>query len=1541
MAGYPASSSTNDINGNASGMDTLLAQLRLQSRPVGSDVNYQYYNDRNGYYAQSHQSPHGYFPPPVPTPPVGTPSSTNPMSFKPVDTSQSRNNPGNQTNTDRTSSLLNLLKFSQPSAATTSSNLPAALSQSQLTSQDNLEAHGAPDETSQAISSQEPNESDILATFTGYTHSKPTLNENSRFNPKSSTSSLGQSIPSPSADTHAYLLQLLSQPKSSPKDIPQLKQVDQLSISQQQNIFYENTAQKSARTEENISSTGKINNPTVAESKLVIDKDDTKEKSSLKNNTGIFTYVNPFDGLAASSPRNRNPKPEKQASSFSPSVQILRNPRNENLDDGRKVRSSSSSSIPNEQKNNYAPKQFTGPSTPLTGKLIQIEPVDGATSQSNKDTTFERLNLGSENMNGQASLYLDREEKEDQIESELREMLATQTSKDKESTIKSSTKYFKEKQKEEISSTQSIPIASNGESDSFAKTSSNSNVIDNWESADVGDIATNEGENAVVNIYSFPMRPWTSINVKVTNEQISTFSDQAVLDIARLKKDSHNFDRNLVTASNNFIAYAMSKNGGFRIIRQNNGKDARMFTETQDRIINVVTSISSTDKKEAVIAIGMSGTVYWTLLKDSEGDRIEEAQLGNNSFSLPPLQTTNPETTETSIKVIAQKSSKHPEFFAISRGKFINIVWPSVILEKQYFSNKIDRVVDTEGYFSNHEFRINAGSTAKDFIFSEDDTTIVSLESNGQLKFWDIRSITMSEILNTQPSDSRLIEVKHPITTFNNTSSVEKICPTSILFVEKFRPYQRGGAQRYMVVGLKKNHTLQLWDISLAKPVQEVHLPHAHESDATCSIVFHAATGIIIVGHPTRNSIYFLFFSAPKHIMSKSVCQAEFVEKVAAGDLSIQRPDSTAVICGMREYSFASRGNLLSIDILQSSNYDNINESDSTIELYCMHSKGVTCLEIGRHDLGWSVENEILHPAPADELNMVTIDILKERSITSHMNILESNAQSFVPTRIVPRSTLKENELPKQFVEKSKQSETPRPTTLTNDEKKENSSQLDVVPNASVIEKSDKKKRKKGANDSSNPQSSTYFKMPVIDPSSNVRTVNLSRVGPNGNSESQNQASHLSPSPNADLKSIEKLLNSSLEKLTQEMKDEWQIHNSTETSNYDTIFKMVSSKFNGDLENIFTNIIKSEINSSIIPPISDAAINTIQTQLHEKLDAQIATYLPRELQQSLPEAVSKALHQPQLLKVISESISTTLGFNMQKELNVFLSNHIMPSVSNMVAQITQKLAADMQCRYLEQANIIEKQRHSDSIKIAQLTQLVTGLSETVSSMAAAQTEFQGQFLKMQQQAVNDRRNFTRSSESVSNQPSSRPHTALAASHGKPHEIESHETMINSIASAMNSGDYENAIVQWLQTRREQEFFVNYFSKFQPDFVKDLSPLLLLSLGATISVGFEGETNNEYINQRVLWLETILAAFQVHINAGSADDQVRNLSPKVMDIYRQRFEHLYMRISQISIHKPILKRLSHLINTVNHIVETARGDDYNEGYTGELDDGTPR
>ncbi|KAF4981058.1 hypothetical protein F66182_17182, partial [Fusarium sp. NRRL 66182] len=310
------------------------------------------------------------------------------------------------------------------------------------------------------------------------------------------------------------------------------------------------------------------------------------------------------------------------------------------------------------------------------------------------------------------------------------------------------------------------------------------------------------------------------------------------MDVARLKKEFDQLDRCLTSATAQYIVYALAKNGGLRIIRQDDGRDKQVFRFARDRLFNVALSnsasaSSNSTKDQAIIAIGVSGTVYWAPVFRGDNDLFEMDTLESECLVFPPYPASDENTSGGQLKTRAKPSSRHPEFFGIGRGKNIYIVSPQYAAHPSYGVSGSQRIVDTEKFFKERAMKISTGKAGKDFTFSEDDTVVASLDKTGRLRFWDIQEVGQT-MDGSQPP-----EVRVPLTTFVTGSPNEKSWPTSVQFIDKLRPFVKAVALRYVLVGLKQNHTLQLWDIGLGKAVQEVNFPHENESDAICSVAYH------------------------------------------------------------------------------------------------------------------------------------------------------------------------------------------------------------------------------------------------------------------------------------------------------------------------------------------------------------------------------------------------------------------------------------------------------------------------------------------------------------------------------------------------------------------------------------------------------------------------------------------------------------------------------------------------------------------------------
>ncbi|KAM0220663.1 hypothetical protein ACHAPA_003916 [Fusarium lateritium] len=1067
-------------------------------------------------------------------------------------------------------------------------------------------------------------------------------------------------------------------------------------------------------------------------------------------------------------------------------------------------------------------------------------------------------------------------------------------------------------------------------------------VADSWESADQDEIVViEEKETPPVKVFNFPMKPWISITLQEEGtEPRPLFRDETIMDIARLKKEFDQIDRNLYTATENYMAYGMSKQGGLRVIRQEDGKDAKIFTDTKDRIFNVAMSVTPSDHegahREAIIGTGISGTVYWVQIRDGDKDHIEDAHMEQYGFALPPMSSQEGDAPGGVLKTRARTSTIHPEYFAVGRGKSINLIWPSYILQNNLFKPGHDRVVDTETLAKQCSLKINTGKAGKDFTFSQDDSVIVSLDKSGRVKFWDVRDLTAvkegSDPRAPMPAQTSL-EVKEPLMTLATTPEGEKAWPTSVLLLDKQRPYQKRCALRYMIVGMKQNHTLQLWDLALGKPVQEFNLPHSKESDAVCSVMYHSATGMIVIGHPTRNSIYFAHLSAPKYNL-KSVSQAEYIQRLLAQDSSIPQPDSTAVISGVREYSFANRGILRSLDILGTPAMVQDADEPTLFELYAMHSKGVACLLVKQTELGWSKDNKVLDAVDAVAQNVVTVSKLKAPQ-PAETPTPANNADGVV--RVVNRGSNKENiqttpGSQAESVQRGPESATP---AKVKSEPKEAETSVQSAKE-SQSEKPERKSRKK-KNAANQGDAATNGATPRAG-NKDAKNAN-NPAAPAVSSEALDAAiSGLESRLNLN---VSETLKSSFKNLQGKIDDDVRVRDENFNQHQLKLLDMVSEVLNENTQKVLEALIHHQFTELVIPAIGDKAGAAVTDLLENKLQPHLASSVQKEIQSSLPHALSRSLRSNDFVKAISDRVGNTVATSVQQEVLATLTQRLTPTFTNIATQASQRVASELHQQYHDQFEYMKSQHAADASKIDQLLSHVGRLSEMISTMSASQVALQAEFLKFKQQPVHELPGIPQNTGHGQNVPhhgyaSSNQHhpQSHAASHagsyhhsqapsqaasqaqqymGSPQYIRGsqqvnspqasqqasdyvaptasvsalagayasqrsqtepeadHDLMqrIRIVEQAIQEGRYQDAMIQWIQSGREEEIFRRCLSRFPPSKFENLPPLMLLVVIATISKDLKP---NARLKEEVEWIEMALRAFAENLPAFEWEQQ---------------------------------------------------------------------
>ncbi|KAG6319237.1 hypothetical protein E4U44_007152 [Claviceps purpurea] len=929
-------------------------------------------------------------------------------------------------------------------------------------------------------------------------------------------------------------------------------------------------------------------------------------------------------------------------------------------------------------------------------------------------------------------------------------------------------------------------------------------LADCWESADQEEIVViEENEAQPVRVYNFPMKPWISISLQEElNVVRPEFRDESIMDIARLKKEFDQIDRNLYTASQTYMTYGMSRQGGLRVIRQDDGKDAKVFSDTKDRIFNVVMSVTPSEdvsvQREAIIGTGISGTVYWVQIKDGEKDHIEDTHLEQYGFALPPISSHDGDLPGGVLKTRARASTAHPEFFAVGRGKAINFVWPSYILQNKLFKVGHDRVVDTEALLKQSSLKINTGKAGKDFTFSQDDTVVVSLDKSGRVKFWDVRELTAAH----QDSDPRFplpahssLEINDPLLTLATTPEGEKTWPTSVFLLDKQRPYQKRGALRYMIVGMKQNHTLQLWDLALCKPVQELNLPHSKESDAVCSVMYHPESGMIVIGHPTRNSIYFAHLSAPKYNM-RNVSQAEYMQRIVTQDSSILQPDSTAVISGVREYSFANRGVLRSLDILGYPAMVQDHHEPTLFELYAMHSKGVACILVKQRELGWSKDNRVLDPVDGVEEGFVAISKIKVPSQPTELSSKGGDkdlankdgtarpAAGEATRQLTPTDTESTQRASGSASAAAAPTPTPAaapaiapatapvtapaavPTTVavpsnsppvnakSGPKEAEPSLQAAKEGPAEKPERRSRKRKGKEPESVYNTNASTSRagagggaiasgsgsgsgSFGAGAQSGRAETVN--KLANNGGSAVSNavSAAALDSAMNTVqtrlTAAVSDTLKSSLKNLQGKIDEGARLRDENFNQRQVKLLDMVSEVLNENTQKVLETLIHDQFTKLVIPAIGNKATKAVSDVLQNKLQPHIASTVQKEIQSSLPRALTQSLQSADLVSTVADRVGKSINSTLQQEVATTLTQRLTPTFKNLARQSAQQAVKEVHQQYQDGLEKMQAQHAADSHKIDQLLTCVTGLTDMVSTMAASQASLQAEVLKLKQQ----------------------------------------------------------------------------------------------------------------------------------------------------------------------------------------------------------------
>ncbi|KAF2427188.1 hypothetical protein EJ08DRAFT_699813 [Tothia fuscella] len=1202
----------------------------------------------------------------------------------------------------------------------------------------------------------------------------------------------------------------------------------------------------------------------------------------------IFTYVNPFEQLSASSPLNQTPKPESRTGT--PKVEILKHARDASntsapASKARKVSPNSSSRTPA-----AAPRESVSEALKEVGEVAdkQVEQALAQTTKANGDSA----------------------PKESKAEKEVREAAAElkEELKDKETRRQMEAGMSKPEAKA-FEATINAVAAKPSTSKPITKGTEKASVEEDWEKVPDQDVV----------VYNFPMRPFITVDIKQLGDGPLPIHPDSMTDIAKIKKEFDQIDRNMVSGSSNFMVYPL-KHGGFRVIKQDDGTHKQVFSKYDERNFNISLCHthhgSGMTEIEAVLATGIHGTVFWAPLANFARDDAFGQSEEERGFIFPPVPTNDENTSGGQLKTRVKPSFRHPEFFGYGRGKSIYIVFPGTARTAAY-TDPQSRVCDSNKYLQEYSLRVLTGKAGKDFIFSADDTVILSLDKAGKLKFWDIRPLTQAA-LQDKAVPTTPLEIKIPLMTLTTCAATEKSWPTSVMLLDKEKPMNKGIALRYVIIGLKQNHTLQIWDLALGKPVEEINFPHEQESDAICSLAYHPKSGVLAVGHPTRNSIYLLHVSAPQYNLPPS-SQAKFMQMLANKDPTLPAPASTIIISGIREYTLGDKGTIRSLDMLDDPDTQFGDGPGAPLFiLYIMHSKGIAEMRVTRQHLGWSDSGKILNGVSAQKTGAIVVGELRPLpapvsgdnvSVTSESPSLASVSKTGKDSEKKIESTPSRERKPAvEQTLKAEPSNGDKPEKEKKKKKDKKIAEASQTPSASAspfVKPMEVLSRPTEAEppQSPSPAAKTPARSKASDPeippwaARLLENASSSAAGPSGSTVSSGSTS--------DSTGLEALLSEQFDTLYRKIGEDKRVQEAAGAAKQEAVLRLVSSTLAENVEGALTRAVNDGLTKITANPLKDAVTATINRNLGASITQSLNASVPRELEKALPLAVGRVLQDPNVLGGVANHVSTRVTEIVDAYLSTAMQTTIVPAFTSLAINAASQMSGEIERRFVEQLRQADAQQQRDNIKIDQLLKNVNNLSQVVQILTEKQIEFQNNTHALLQQALSPVQPSQRSRRgTASSGEGSRPTPVTPARAPKTEE----ELEREDIEATLAERQYETATVKWLHSKRQNELFLEVFIHVTPEYFHELSPLVTLTVCAIIT-----HPLLDRLQDRLLWLNAALEVLDPAREELAGDILIR-----IMTVIQTRIHEAYMAVSEQGPSNGILRRMATLARKVNDI-----------------------
>ncbi|TGJ73696.1 hypothetical protein EYR41_000772 [Orbilia oligospora] len=1212
----------------------------------------------------------------------------------------------------------------------------------------------------------------------------------------------------------------------------------------------------------------------------------------------LFTYVNPFEHLSRTNPRNRSPKMQQASLTNGHSSPSLANPLGLStpsniplpfspppphaIEDVAVLQVEPKASLTDIVANNV--ERHT---PPLTKPYVEdvADPFDRETDVFDGETDpFEGGNTTPPEDTG---TYQNEELFDDNAQLDIPDVVEGMVEPEEEEAVVSTAEALTVATSVQATTVQTIvePPTAVLSPETVPLESTTPGVAQNLETS---------AEKATFTIYKFPMKPFSQITFNAL--PTVTVPGGRFSDIAKMTRNVDQMDRNLISASPSYIVYATGKSkGGVRIIRQEDGQDVVLMKDSTERTVNVALG-----KENQVLAVGVNGTVLWSELDGFDGP-MDESVMENRSFLFPPsaLQDQNGGLTKSRTHL----TQSHPKVFAIGRGRFISLIHADAARQYTNEDGGIVKINDT-AYHANHSRTIDTQKVSKEFCFSEDDSTVVTIDKAGKIKFWDVSRLVEFERGEDEleyPSETARI-LTEPVLTRSAVGPGEMYKATSVIFVDKQQPYERRQALRYLIVGLQQNHVIQLWDIAIGRAVQELRFPTSSSgSDGLCSLSYHPKSGVIVVGNPNRNTISFIHLSTPKYNL-QSFSQAGFIKAVSEQSPNLPKLDATAIMSSIVEYSLGDRGQLISLEILDSASSPQLPGDDAKppiFELYISHTKGLTCLSLSKEDIGFDSNLRVMKGLDALATGACTLSALIPPAITSPTEPTKTEEPKTTLAPIVPEPP--KAQAPNPQPQKAKAVEPQEEPVVEKQEEKPPVTNGQGRKAASMSGLGRGKKPRRDVN-------TVSFAGPALENDEPSPAPQPKKNKGKDREEKKVALSTVSISPELlerEVKKIEEAVNTSFTQalskeignLYRKFDDDRRVQQAASDAKQEAVLRVVSNTLTSGLETTVEKILVSHLGRLAID---------IKSALVENIPAALSDSIIRHMEATVPKTVEKALASKAVLGNVAENILTPLRQdtdqaardNLQQSLQAFevIGDNISKVFSNQLSKQSSQA--------LKEARRVHEE---DQQKIAQLTSTVAEMAKTISTLestTARMIEMQQQLLANQEKLAAAAAAAVAVTAGASN-PSIPPTPMTAKS-----EI---ELVGDEIENLIRRGDLENGMLTWLQSKELQDYyFENVIVKYNPfDVIPKVSQVVALTIAASVTGNLE-----TYTDERLAWLEACLNDFHT-----IREDNTQTMLPRITAVLVSRLQQFYMAVSEESPGASILKRVAGLSRVTARLMQS--------------------